>query len=250
MARRKARREKTYLASFLAASFCLGLLLGAVLVFTWTEGLPVLRLKEGEIYKRSLAIVGVEKETGLGRLAILKVELVAGEGRLLINVPPYEDESTQKSFFDAIRAAEHETRRSLGEIDVIASLENLSEETTITGPSASAAMALAIVAIIRFKENLEPNEIRQDAVVSAYISTTGELNPVGEIEAKYQAVREAGVFSLFVVASDQSGYLPDYPGIHVERVSNLYELANLILTGAGGMISSACVNIRPAMAVT
>ncbi|MFQ6130036.1 MAG: S16 family serine protease [Candidatus Hadarchaeaceae archaeon] len=239
MARRRARkRERSYLANFLAISFFLGLLLGAVLVSTWMSEPPALQLAEGENYVRSITIVGIEKSTGEGMLATLKVGLIAGQGRLLINVPPWENEDTQRSFLDARNAAEHwsilEMGLSLEQIDIIVSLENLSEETTIAGPSASAAMSIALVAMIRASKNIEPNQVRQDAVVSASINSTGVLMPVGGIKTKYEKVR-AGGFSLFIVASTQGGGLPNYPDIQVERVRNLHELVtreDLILIGS------------------
>ncbi len=228
MARRRARRrERSYLASLLATSFFLGLLLGAVLISAWVSELPALQLAEGENYTRSITIVGIEKTTGEGMLATLKVGLMAGQGRLLMSVPPWENEDTQQSFLDARDAAEHwsilETGQSLEQVDVIVSLENLSEETTIAGPSASAAMAVALVAMIRASENIEPNQVREDAVVSASIDSTGVLMPVGGINTKYEKVR-AGGFSLFIVASSQGGRLPNYPDIQVEKVRNLHEL--------------------------
>lgn len=237
MARRRARRrEKSYLTSFLAISFLLGSVLGAVLVSIWMSEPPALQLAEGENYTRSITIVGVEKSTGEGMLATLKVEVMAGQGRLLIDVPPWENEDTQQSFLDARDAAEHwlilETGQSLEQVDVIVSLENLSEETTIAGPSASAAMAVAIVAIIRAKDNIGASEIRQDAVVSASIDSAGGLKPVGNIRTKYETVGEAGGFSLFIVASTQHGQLSSYPSIQVEKISDLRELVtreNLIL---------------------
>jgi predicted S18 family serine protease len=237
--RRARRREKSYLASFLATSFLLGLLLGAVLISTWLGEPPSLQLTEGENYTRSITIVGIEKSTGEGTLATLKVELRDGQGRLLIDVPPWENEDTQRSFLDARDAAEHwlisERGRSLEQVDVIVSLENLSKGTTIAGPSASAAMAVAIVAAIRAKDNIGASKIRQDVVVSASIDSTGVLKPVGKIRAKYETVREAGGFSLFIVASTQHGPLPGYPGVQVEKISNLSELVtreDLILIGS------------------
>jgi predicted S18 family serine protease len=249
MARRRARRrEKSYLAGFLATSFLIGLLLGVVLVFTWLEGLPALQLVEGEVHTRSAVIVGVEKDTRVGRLATLEVGLRAGQGRLLIHVPPWENEDTQKSFFDAKRAAILETGRDLEWTDVIVSIENIPEpeETTIAGPSASAGMAVALVATIRASENIPPNEVRQDAVISAAIDSTGRLRPVGNIRVKYETVRKAGRFGLFVVASNQPGLPRGLPGLQIEQVPNLRELVELMLTNPGGAISSPHVEIQPA----
>lgn len=234
MPRSRARaKRKSQLTTFLAISFIFGLILGSVLASIWLGELPALQLEEGEVYKRSTVIVGVEKGTGQGILAALTVEIRTGQGRLLINVPPWENEDTQIAAQNARDAAgayiESEMGFSLSQVDVIISIENITSDMTIAGPSASAAMAVAIVAAALAKENVAANEIRQDVVVSASIDALGALKPVGEIEEKYETVREAGSFSLFIVEDGQPGNLPNYPGIQVERVNNLDELVDLML---------------------
>lgn len=114
-------------------------------------------------------IVGIDKNTGQGRLAVLTVELMTGSGRLAIAVPPYENEDTQKAALDARDAAELALNRNLGQVDIVISVENISPETTITGPSSGAAMALLMIAAASASENTSPNMVRQDAVISASI---------------------------------------------------------------------------------
>lgn len=53
--------------------------------------------------------------------------------------------------------------------------------------------------------------------MSAAINMVEKLEPVGQITEKYQTVRAAGIYLLFVTAQDQPGNLPNYPGISVER---------------------------------
>ncbi|MDI6643273.1 MAG: hypothetical protein QMD95_04395 [Candidatus Hodarchaeaceae archaeon] len=226
---RRKDSERPLLATFLSISFVLGALLGAVIATTWVQGLPALQLSPGEAYTRSITIVGIDKTTGQGRLATLVVELRAGTGRLMIAVPPYENEDTQKAALGARTAAERETGWSLGQVDIIISVENLAAETIIAGPSASAAAAVLIVATVNTSKNRTPNQVRQDVVVSASINKVGKLEPVGQITEKYQTVRKAGIYSLFVVAQDQRGYLPNYPGVSVERARNLSELISKVL---------------------
>lgn len=229
MARSGRKRRRGSLAAFLATSFVLGVILGAVLTSIWIRGAPVLHLSPGEYYTRSITIVGIDKNTGQGELAVIKVELGNGSGRIAIAVPPYENEDTQKAALDAKRAAELATNTDLGQVDIIISVENISAGTTIAGPSASASVAVLIVAAVNAYENRAPNQVRQDAVVSAFINSTGRLEPVGEIAEKYQTVRNAGSYSLFVVAETQPEHLPDYPDISFERARNLGELADIIL---------------------
>ena len=227
---RRGGNKKSLFATFLAVSFVLGILLGAVLASTWMLELPALQLAPGEVYTSSITIVGVEKVTGQGRLVTLKVELRAGTGRLLIEVPPLENEDAQKAALDARSAAEQEIWQTLGlrlsQVDIVISIENLQAET-IAGPSAGASIAVLIAAAAYAKEG-PAKQVRQDAVVSAAINSTGKLQPVGEIAEKYRAVREAG-FALFVIAEDQPGCLREYPGTSVERASTLRELIGIIL---------------------
>ncbi|RLG56611.1 MAG: hypothetical protein DRN83_03680 [Hadesarchaea archaeon] len=226
----KSRSGKNLLLStFIAISFVLGTLLGAVLASIWIEGAPLLQLSPEEAYTRSITIVGIDKTTGEGRLAVLKVELRNGSGHLSISVPPYENEDTQRAAVNAKKAAEILTNKDLSQVDITITVENISPETLITGPSSSAAMAVLMVAAIRASENSGPNAVRQDVVVSASVSSTGVLEPVGEIIKKYQTVREAGEYSLFVIAATQLEHLHDYPGISVERARNLDQLAKLVL---------------------
>lgn len=90
-------------------------------------------------------------------------------------------------------------------------------------------MAVLMVAAIHASENMPLNTVRQDAVVSASIDSTGRLEPVGEIAEKYQTVAEASTFTLFVVAQDQPGNLWGYQNITVEQALNLNELTEIIL---------------------
>ncbi len=218
-----------FITTFLAVSFMLGTLLGAVLASVWIQGAPVLELSPEDTYTRSITIVGIDKATGEGRLAVLKVELHSGSGHLLISIPPYENEDTQKAAVNAKKAAELLTNKDLGQVDIMITVENISPETLITGPSSSAAMAVLMVAAIRASENSGPNTVRQDVVISASVSSTGTLGPVGEILKKYQTVREAGEYSLFVIAATQPEHLHAYHDISVERARNLDQLAKLAL---------------------
>jgi PDZ domain-containing secreted protein len=88
-------------------------------------------------------------------------------------------------------------------------------------------MAVAMVAAIRAAENELPNEVRQDAVISATIDESGRLGPVGDIDVKIRAAKDAG-FKLFVVSNNQTG-VPKISGIQVERAQNLSEVVDLML---------------------
>jgi uncharacterized protein len=207
------------LTGLLLLALLIGLCLGAVLAAGWYETRPPLVLAGGEAYARSTAIVGVTKDGKAGELATLTVELRSGSGRVLVSVPPYENEDTQRSARNAKLAAERETNFDLSSVDIIFSIE--AEAEVVTGPSAGAAMAVVLVAAI------ENRWVREDAITSATIDEYGRLGPVGDIDIKVRAAREAG-FKLFVVSANQTG-VPRISGLEVKRARDLGEAADLML---------------------
>ncbi|MDI6820032.1 MAG: hypothetical protein QMC89_03900 [Candidatus Hodarchaeaceae archaeon] len=214
------RAKGSSLKGLLVAAFLIGLCLGGTLASSWYATRPPLELAEGGVSARSTAIVGVVKQgRGEGRLATLTVELGLGKGRVLISVPPYENEDTQKSARNAKLAAERETGFDLSSADVVFSIE--ADVEVIAGPSAGGAMGVVLVAAI------ENREVRRDAIVSATLDGYGRLGPVGEIDVKLRVAEEAG-FKVFIVASNQTG-VPRAPGIEVRRAKNLHELVELML---------------------
>lgn len=219
-------KRRRGLTSLLLLAILIGVCLGAVLAASWYSTRPPLVLGEYEAYTRSTTIVGVTKEeTPAGELATLTVEVRLGEGRMLLSVPPYENEDTQRSARDAKLAAERETDHDLSHVDTIFSIE--AEAEMVTGPSAGAAMAVALVAAIRAAENEVPNEVSSDAVISATINEYGRLGPVGDIDVKINAARDEG-FTLFVVSTNQTN-VPEVSGIEVKRAQNLSDTVNLML---------------------
>ncbi|MEW6221995.1 MAG: hypothetical protein AB1476_01550 [Candidatus Hadarchaeota archaeon] len=227
MARKK---KKDIIMPLLAVSFTLGVLLGVTVAAIWIQGYPVLQISYGAAQTRSITIVGVDKSTGMGQLADLSVEVRPGSGRLLIEVPPYENEDTQQAARDARAAASLYTGRNLDAVDIFISIDNIGPLTTIAGPSASAAAAVLMVASINAAENRVPNMVNQSAVVTASIDSTGNLKIVGEIPEKYNAVREAGAYSLFVISKSDSRSYQYFSDLPIERAGNLAELSALVLS--------------------
>ena len=211
--------RKRDLTGLLLFALLIGLYLGAVLAANWYATRPPLVLAGGEAYTRSMAIVGVTKEGQAGELATLTVELRSGSGRVLVSVPPYENEDTQRSARNAKLAAERETNYDLSSVDIIFSIE--AEAEVVTGPSAGTAMAVVLVAAI------ENRWVLENAITSATIDEYGRLGPVGEIDVKVRAAKDAGS-ELFVVSTNQTG-VPKISGIDVERARDLGEAVDLML---------------------
>ncbi len=224
-----AKRKKQNLAPFFAIPFALGLLLGFTLASVFVTPLPRLELSSDENYSSSITIVGIDKNTAAGRLGVMKVELKPGSGSVLIKVPPYENEDTQQTAVTAMTAAATFTRKNLDSVDLIVSIENMEFSTTIAGPSAGAAVALLMVSTIRASQDDIPNRVRSGVVISAAIRESGRLSPVGDISEKYNAVREVGGYSTFIVAEEQVGPSTEYSDVAVVRVRNLEDLVSLVL---------------------
>jgi predicted S18 family serine protease len=226
MARKKSKNG--VLAQMVAVAFTLGALFGLTLAAIWIQGPPVLILSSGDNYSRSMTIVGVDKSTGAGKLATVTVGLRSGSGRLLVGVPPYENEDTQQAATNARAAASLYTGRSLSAVDITVTVENMNLTTTIAGPSASAAMGVLMVAVINAAENKTPNLVDQTAVVTASIDSTGSLGPIGDVATKYSAVEAAGGYSKFIVSSGQPGEIQT-SNLSVLQAGNLQSLAGYVL---------------------
>jgi len=226
----RKKSKKSVLPQLMAVAFMLGTLFGVTLAAIWVQGLPVLTLSSGDNYSRSMTIVGVEKSTGQGKLATVTVGFRSGSGRLLVEVPPYENEDTQQAAIDARAAASLYTGKSLSAVDIVVSVENIEATTTIAGPSASSAMAVLMVAVINAADNKTPNLVDQTAVVSASIDSTGRLNPIGGASEKYSAVAVAGGYSKFIVSDGQPDATQTSSSLSVQYALNLQELAGLVLS--------------------
>ncbi len=227
MARRRRKKGRS-IKVLLAVSFVLGALLGAVLTSIFILGNPSLELAPRDVYRRSITIVGIDRD-GNGKLATLTVELRPGSGHLALAIPPFENDDSQRSAVTARSAAASETGYKLDRVDITVSIDNLTPDTTLSGPSASASIALLILATIRAQENKVPNRVRPDVVISASINSLARLDPVGVIAKKYDALKGSGEHWIFIISKYQAEQLTEYPSISMERADDLKQLAELAL---------------------
>lgn len=208
------------LTGLVLLALLIGVIFGVVLAAGWYSTRPPLVLSENELRARSISIVGVtEGGNPAGELATLTAELRQGSGRVLIGVPPFENDDTQMAARSAVQAAGSETGFDLSSTDVAYSIDTTAE--MITGPSAGAAMAVVLVAVI------ENKDVLQGAITSATCDESGRLGPVGDIDIKIGAAEQAG-FTLFVVSTNQPG-VPLTSSIQVQRARTLADAANLML---------------------
>jgi hypothetical protein len=157
-----------------------------------------------------LAVVGDK-----GVLLPAQTEIREGEGRLLLSI----DEtlfftSTQSSIALALKIAKKITGASLSDKDIIIRVGNPYNETlALSGGSAGASIAVALVA------NLQGKEIRGDVLLTGTIEEDGSIGRVGDVYTKAVAARDAGIATLIVPA----GQGVEVPGLKVVEVSTIEE---------------------------
>ncbi len=130
-----------------------------------------------------------------GVLGSMSVEIINGKGRVLINTNPFLEPDTQYSAEVAVKVAEDVSGRSIVNKDVIISFE-MGDGNVVGGPSAGAAMTLAVLAA------LEGKRVRSDVVITGEIMPDGSISAVGGIMEKAMAAGESGAI-LFLVPKGQ-----------------------------------------------
>jgi len=158
----------------------------------------------GLIGKSSVNIVAVQ-QVEQGPLAIsykgvvmnVLVELRNGEGRLLVNTQPKVGIDLQTSGRTAVLVAQNVTGVSMMTTDVILTVIADSNVDVVDGPSAGAAITIAIIAAIRNQT------LRSDVFISGTISPDQTIGPVGGLQYKALAATEKDA-KMFLVPKGQS----------------------------------------------
>ena len=124
-------------------------------------------------------------------------ELAAKTGhvRILINTDPFTGIAPQESAETGVKLAENLTGKSLADRDIVFSFNV--PASVIDGPSAGAAMTVAVIAAIRSKH------VRTDAVMTGTIEQDGSIGRIGGVIEKSQAAGEHNL-TLFLVPTGQS----------------------------------------------
>ena len=158
----------------------------------------------GLVGKSSVNMVAVQQiEQGLfaisykGVVMNLLVELRNGQGRLLVNTQPKVGIDLQTSGRTAVLVAQNVTRVSMSTTDVILTVIAESNVEVVDGPSAGAAITLAMIAAVRNQT------LRRDVFISGTINPDQTVGPVGGLEYKALAAAEKGA-TLFLVPKGQS----------------------------------------------
>jgi len=126
-----------------------------------------------------------------------EVELREGDGRILVNTVPKIGIDIQTSMRTGVRVAEDATGVSLSKTDVILTITASQDVEIVDGPSAGAAMTVALIATIR------EQSLNQSVYMTGTINGDGSIGPVGGVPEKALAAAEAGS-THFLVPKGQS----------------------------------------------
>lgn len=127
-----------------------------------------------------------------GHVMRADVELREGEGRVLVNTVPKIGIDIQASVRTAVLVVERETGVSLSKTDVILTITSREEVEIVDGPSAGAAITVALIATIR-KQGLDPG-----AFMTGTINSDGSVGPVGGVPEKAMAAARNGSTVFYV----------------------------------------------------
>lgn len=126
-----------------------------------------------------------------------EIELVEGEGRILVNTVPIIGIDIQTSVRTAAMVVEELQDVSFSKTDIILTVTASQEVEVVDGPSAGAAITVALIAA------LSNQELDQDVYMTGTINNDMSLGEVGGIAYKALAAAENGC-TCFIVPEGQS----------------------------------------------
>lgn len=157
----------------------------------------------------SIKVPAVDNE-GNGVVTWLKVIVLPGEGRVLVDINQllfWVD--TQYSIRVAEYVAENVTGVNVTNMDFIYGIET--EASLVEGPSAGAALTVATIAA------LENKTINPNIMITGTISLDGTIGPVGGVVEKALAAKDVGA-TTFLVPEGQSVQIYYIPQRSCERI--------------------------------
>ncbi|MEM5766203.1 MAG: S16 family serine protease [Candidatus Aenigmatarchaeota archaeon] len=175
-------------------------------------------------------------ENGNGVLTILVVEAVPGKGRVLTDIDHlifFID--TQTSIQIAKVVAQNITGIDASKVDLIYQIET--NASAIGGPSAGAALTIATIAA------LENRSLNQKVGITGTINLDGSIGPVGGIEEKAKASKEAGI-EIFLVPKGQSTQVTYIPKRECKKVGPILFCTTEYLAKKIDMSESVGITIK------
>lgn len=171
-------------------------------------------------------VLGLAASGYLG--SVLEIEAVAlparkpGEGTVRFNETA--GSMTRDSVYNAAALVRQLTGEELSGYDIHV---NVVGGGDVDGPSAGAAILLAIISAIR---NVP---VRQDVAVTGEVSIRGRVKPVGGLYQKLYGARQAGVSRVVVPAENHAELPAEFPGVTVVPAATIREvLAEMLVEPA------------------
>jgi len=125
------------------------------------------------------------------------VEITLGHGRVLVNTVPRIGIDLQASAQTAVAVAERFTGKPLSRSDIIITIEAEEEVQIVDGPSAGAALTIAIIAAI------QGEKLSDKVFITGTIMSNGSIGRVGGVAEKAEAAAAKGG-KIFLVPKGQS----------------------------------------------
>lgn len=133
-------------------------------------------LKAEKVLSATTYVLAVTSEGAKGTVGNITVEIIPGSGRVLMNTNPFLETDTQYSAETAVHVAQLYTRTSLKDKDVIISFGLPAR--VLGGPSAGAAITVAVIAAI------EERELDKNTAITGTIEPDGTIGKVAGIIEK------------------------------------------------------------------
>jgi uncharacterized protein len=162
-----------------------------------------------------------------GSILTLEVESRPGDGYIYSATSPRIGVATQTSEVDAATYAFATSGVDRSDCDLLFRVKGSEEDTLVDGPSAGAAMAVAISAL------LDNKKIRNDIVMTGTIEEGGRVGPVGGIIEKAKAAADMGkkailtpkqqIYEYLVLSTLATRY--DFVSVEVDNVSDAKKIA-------------------------
>ena len=178
---------------------------------------------------REMHILAVGEANGkyFGVPTLLKVVVTPGDGEVYLSTEPLTEVDMQASARLAALVAAYVAGKNYFDYDYFISV--ISNSTIVGGPSAGAAMTVAIVSALLDKP------INESVVETGMIMPDGTIGPVGGIPEKLDAAAEVGAKVMLIPAGQQIAYslsrhayvdvvkLGEEKGVKVVEVSTIYD---------------------------
>ena len=139
---------------------------------------------------------------GFGVIGKVYVDIVDGEGRVLVNTNPFIEPDTQFSAVTAVNVAKNLTNTDLKNKNVIIDFKvpkiDIEHRGVVGGPSAGVAMTLAVISAINGKNV-------KDFVATGAILPDGGIGQISGVIEKADAVSDNN-FTLFLIPEGQGKF--------------------------------------------